>query len=236
MLQMGRFLEEAIIKVMTVYVFDTITDHYDFNQLANDTSIFFMPYEFYTQGQWARGYDQYYAYGGRHSKWIRDDNYLFNGSMCWIVYNGEWTGHEYEYSEGTGKTLDYYYQYDYMGGDGYSTALVYYQKGSQTWGTPVANSCNTLVGIGKETFINDMHIGVRPNPVESLAEITFHGLPKGEQFRIILSDCLGMKVRSEIYFSNPFVFNRSNLPSGMYFLTVLDKAGNFLGKTKILIR
>jgi len=216
------------------YVFDTITDHYNFNQLASDTSIYFMPYEFYTQGQGANGYDQYYAYGGRHSKWIRDGKYIFGS--CWKVYYGEWTGFEREYSEGIGKRKDFYYEYGGPGDDGYSTTLVYYQKGSQTWGTPVAASCNTLVGMGPPLAGIQPDIRITPNPVETLAEISIYGLNPGAEFRLTISDFSGRICFSENYHSQPVVFNRASMPPGMYVLTVTDLKGNCFGRTKMLLK
>lgn len=104
----------------------------------------------------------------------------------------------------------------------YQQRLVYFKKGSETWGTPL--SINQRENIEEKTDIN-----IYPNPWSSHSSIYINTTSEGN---VLVYDYLGKKVSSMPYQTGNAVINleRINYKPGMYFFLVVPKSGNPVAK------
>ena len=143
--------------------------------------------------------------------------------------NEHWTS----FVSGLGKTSST--EYAWLGFT-HNQYLVYYKKGSETWGTPVAKDCSALTG-DQDTSKSDIQpIQIMPNPVLTEARIYFSDFSQSGNSRLVLYDCLGKEVFNIIIHSNPFIFDRNGISNGIYILNYIDNNGNRKGKLKIIIQ
>jgi len=174
------------------------------------------------------------AFNDRFVKFIRPGQYIFDSvSNC---YYEEWEpGYitKSEYVPGLGRT--YYYEYMSYGYQSFEKDLVYFSKGSETWGTPVSTNCNTLVAMPESPNTEIPGITISPNPVTDHAEIKVTGLKPGENAEIVLLDYLGKEVFRNRMDSNPYLLSVSGIPKGLYIIKVIGKSNTLNGPTKILI-
>ena len=170
--------------------YDTIETTYHFIQLASDSTLHNLP-DAFTQSEMFIPY--YFAkaiYGNdRLTKGISPDVYACLTPGCWGYIIGEgWS--ETEYSRGLGKTR--YHAYDLA--SEWHDELVYYRKGTETWGTPVAPDCQTLVGTPEVQGPTPTPPFLYPNPASGSfsfsPDATLPGTPA--TFRLI--DYLGRTV------------------------------------------
>jgi hypothetical protein len=217
---------------------DTILEFYDFVHVFTDSSI----------GRLPDAFSHYYGYNWLSSKFARKISFpnkqtqdqiydyyqLYSDSIpCWN-YAFEGGGYEESYTEGLGLTYKYY-------GDGglppvvWTENMVYYKKGSETWGTPLAPNCSALLPV--ETLANAVvpFFNINPNPVETQAEISLEGF-KQSGLRYSLYNSLGQQVCIREVHSNPFIFNRSGLPGGLYIIYVIDDSNSILAIKKIMLK
>jgi hypothetical protein len=155
-------------------------------------------------------------------------------STCWVYNN---TYPYYEYSPGVGQTK-YYYQY--LANDPpvittHVIELIYFRKGVETWGTPLAPTCVALLGVNEKSELGIPKIFISPNPVLSQSEFKLTGLKPGESAEIILLDCAGREVYRNILDSNPFIFKRENVPNGLYILKVEGIIRKFVITSKVIL-
>lgn len=208
---------------------DTTSIMYNFVQLANDASFFKLPEEFDNTFICASEY--YRTIGFNHQRQTKgiDWNIWCNqGSShnCWSnpypPYNIK------EYTEGLGCTYNH---------DNYSWEhLVYYQKGSETWGTPVTTDCGIQLGTGKELKPGNITLQIIPNPVEYQTEIVLDGYDYHDYLKYMLYNSSGHQVKEGNVESGTFSFDRQGLSNGLYLLMVRDKNGNIKGTKKIIFK
>jgi hypothetical protein len=113
--------------------------------------------------------------------------------------------------------------------------MVYYEKGGETWGTPLAPDCSALLPV--EIIANAVGpvLNINPNPVETQTEISLEGCNQSG-LRYILYNSLGEQVCVSGIHSYPFIFNRSGLPGGIYVLTVIDDNNSILAIKKLMLK
>jgi hypothetical protein len=226
---------------------DTISITYNFNEL--DAQYWFnrLPDEFICvrkNGGWsnANHYEEaVVSYSGtdrvrrktRHDAYLSEPgtNYLWEP---WDIAqpehpNEHWTS----FVSGLGKTSGT--EYAWLGYT-HKWYLVYYKKGSETWGTPVAKDCSALTGNEDTTKPDIPPIQIMPNPVITEAKIHLSDFSQTGNSRLVLYDCLGKEVFNEIIHSNPFIFDRNGISNGIYILNYLDNNGNRKGKLKIILQ
>jgi hypothetical protein len=158
------------------------------------------------------------------------NNYYINYGYCWehpYYLNNE----NNQYSPGLGcikrsGSGDYYY---------WSESLVYYEKGSQTWGTPVANDCSDLLGIEYGTQLSERLLRVIPNPIYTKAEISISGEKVNPGVHLTLYNSYGIQIFRDIFSSNPYFFQRNGINTGLYLLVVTDDEGKIIGKEKVIL-
>ncbi|MDP1621270.1 MAG: T9SS type A sorting domain-containing protein [Bacteroidales bacterium] len=161
-----------------------------------------------------------------------------SSSNCW-VYNINYPF--YDYADGLGQTR-YFNQYLYYTEPPpqwititQDWQIVYFRKGSETWGTPLATDCATLVGINEKLDAIIPGITISPNPIISHAEIKVTGINQGKSIEIILFDCFGREVYRKVSDSNPYIFNREGLPKGFYIIKVIGNSNKLNITSKIIL-
>lgn len=121
----------------------------------------------------SRYWKQESGLNGKPTKGFSPKDYCYGSTnLCWIENCFEDTYREYDYADGLGRiTFRYYY------GDPMSyycntdENLVYYKKGSETWGTPVATDCNILVGIQSGNTLGEITVFPNPGREELFADL-----------------------------------------------------------------
>ena len=79
------------------------------------------------------------------------------------------------------------------------------------------------------------HISIDPNPVERQAEISLEGIILNDLHYLIVNE-FDQKVRIHEIDSNPFTFDRTGLPEGLFFISILDDKNQVLAKDTIILR
>lgn len=212
------------------YEHDTIFVTYDFMGLASDSTIWRLPDEFDRKVFYADYFERKMdVFNGRQIKKVTDDKYRFL-NQCWVVPTGG-TTEVLGYSQGLGvtetfKTTTNYQQYDH---------LVYFKKGSETYGTPVATDCSTLTGVD-ETPAGGSAIRILPNPARTTAQVIAGGksLPEGTQ--VMLTDQLGRIILKETMKGNAASLNVEGLRSGLYIVRLTTPSGAIPATAKLVIQ
>ncbi len=226
---------------------DTITVNYDLAQLANSNSSWFtkLPEEFFNQDNVSFEYKRNFEFNARQNKFFKTGAFittpLFPG--CW-VYNVQPDCFtiflsENKYTDGLGRS---HYQddcFNSMTGAHIQSKwnnLVYFKKGSETWGNPVAPDCWILTDVEdvklkeKATIIH-----IVPNPVETASKIWLDSDGKDEEMYFLLTDYLGKNIAGFKTGSRPYFFSREGIHEGIYILSVFDKDGASRNRTKLII-
>lgn len=131
-----------------------------------------------------------------------------NEDMCWeFIYDAG--GGSY-FLKGLGG--GYYEDSGITGCDSYDNTLVYYKKGSKTWGTPF-----DFTGI--ETLANTKNVNVYPNPASDKICIEINGSNEPITFELYSSG--GSMVFHQIIHSVKQDVNMKSFENGIYFYKVL---------------
>jgi hypothetical protein len=214
----------------------TITVNYNFLQLSEIPVYSMLPNEFkrspsgYSSSPAASlYYSNIASFNQRPTKGYNNHLYEFTAG-CWKNYSYLMDSIA-EYSDGLGQT---YYHYSGPEGPDYNTSLVYFKKGSESWGTPVATDCYALVGIDDNPKPTTPSIRIIPNPVEKGAGIYLAGFDNPGNLTYILSNIYGYEIFRNNINSNPFHLDRAGIQGGCYILSIRDKAGKTVGRTKII--
>jgi len=210
--------------------YDTITERHNFVTLANDSSILRMPDEFIRANIYSSGYDRKINnYLSRQTKEIDNDKYRYINN-CWVIPEGASIVNDW-YSVGLGVS-EYYKQNSSFIED---EALSYYKKGSETWGTPVATDCNTLVSVEEAPVISGLQVRIIPNPVNIRAEILINGFPSNQKLDVALYDFTGRMIYHNQIGTDHFTFDRSGIANGLYILRVMGATSELKATAKIVI-
>jgi hypothetical protein len=207
---------------------DTITENYNFNKLANDLNFYNLPEEFDNVGNSASRYYRKTGFSNhRQTKGIALDVWSNPNPPydCWSKPYPE-TYSIQEYTEGLGCTYDHFeYSWNY---------LVYYQKGSETWGTPVTTDCDITFGTQPNINPGTQRMKIFPDPATSQVEILLEGYGSQDYFHFVLYDSSGNPVREGISESMPFHLNRDELSAGLYLLILRGRDGGILEIGKLV--
>lgn len=212
--------------------FDSAWVKYDLNELAADSSIYRLPDEFAPDGDYCWQYYASQSFNGRAVKGRIPNVYGHApGDTCWgmLVGDGWWDS---GFSEGLGQVFFHYYTYT---GASNTDRLVYFRKGSETWGTPLAPSCTILVDVAKKNTDRGVKITVSPNPVGISASVSVYGLRPDEDLRFTLSDPMGRVIYSSPAFNPTFSFSRGSLPPGLYILCLFRTDGSLVGNARVML-
>ena len=194
-----------------VYLHDTLTFKYNFKALANDSTILRYPDQFIRKNTYASQYDRYMkAMNNRQTKKVGEDRYRFLNS-CFTLPTGSITVNR-GYSEGLGIS-------EYFRGDSDSqeyNKLVYFKKGTETWGSPVGTQCSPILDVEENTVALVPVVKINPNPMTSKAQIVVDGIKAGESLTFSLYNLVGQEVFQTQITSSASSFERNDLKQGMY--------------------
>lgn len=221
---------------------DTITQGYGYHP-ASGSWITRMPGEFapinyrYADEYWF----EEHSFPGRRLKGFAEGGFfsdiIYYGNPCWMINNGyelifiSWT-----YAEGLGVTSRHYQYLDPPYAEHMDEYLVYYKKGSETWGTPIAPDCTVLLGNEQNKISPEAYsIEVVPNPVVDKAQIILHGLSVPDYHRYVLYNSSGIMINQGNIYNSTFIIDRQGLPSGLYILLILGDDGMIKAKTRIMV-
>jgi hypothetical protein len=221
---------------------DTVSITYSYNP-PNGFWLSFMPNEFSPYYSSADAY-QYFVNqypGGRRSKFFEINayiniNFISGSDTCWYENYGYYIDYEINtYTQGLGLT----YHKNYSSEPPYYwegiEELVYYKKGTETWGTPIAPDCDIILGIGNEihdNFASD--ITVFPNPMISNSRIIINRV-LDNTLSLLLYDFKGILLRKEVLDQSSFTLCRQELKSGLYLLVIQNADGTLVGEKKLMV-
>ncbi|MFZ4520635.1 MAG: T9SS type A sorting domain-containing protein [Bacteroidales bacterium] len=211
-----------------VYMRDTIVIKYKFNVMANDSTILRLPDQFARQNVYASQFDRYMsAFNSRQTKKVTEDKFRFMNS-CFVIPTGSVTLYR-NYSEGLG--VSEYYRDDQTTQDFYR--LVYFKKGSETWGNAVGTQCSPLLDIDETAPATSAQVRIVPNPMKNQSMIIIDGLKLTDDMKFALYNIVGKEVYKVNINSSTTLLERNNLPSGLYVYTLTGKELTTKGKLVI---
>jgi len=164
-------------------------------------------------------------YNDRPDRSYADKVYFPDASGCWSTS----FGYIFNFTSGLGETS---VSIDVGGGLGSHHELVYFKKGEEEWGTPVATGCSVLLGVDDQVQGN---VNLFPNPVVTEAKISFP--PGFGNFPVTykLYDLSGRMVRTGTISSRDDVFVRGNLNAGLYLMILTDDQEVSVSKIRVIL-
>jgi hypothetical protein len=212
-----------------VYTHDTLTVKYKFNVMANDSTIMRLPDQFKRENVYASQYDRFMkAFNNRQTKKIFSDKYRFINS-CFVIPTGSITVTR-NYSEGLGQTE--YFRDDQSSGQEFNR-LVYFKKGSETWGNAVGTDCSPILDVTEQQVTVNQQVRIVPNPMKNQAEILIDGIKINEDLQFVLYNIVGKEVYRQDVTSNSMMLERKNLPTGLYLYILKGK--EIVAKGKLIV-
>lgn len=212
---------------------DTVLLRYNF--IAMDTVNLFMPLpEELEPNAWAapngvanRYYRRNNEFNGRNVKSIEYDYYNFGITVpaCWSVSLWEYW-HLAEFAPGLGLTHN---QINEMWSSMWET-MVYFKKGAETWGTPVATDCQTLVGFEDHPDGAQPIVNVYPNPANEKISVTPSGSIDGQDYTFRIYNLYGQVVAEHPIQSTSLEIPTGHLPRGIYLWSISGRPGSGSGK------
>jgi hypothetical protein len=194
-----------------VYFRDTITVKYKFNVMAGDSSIMRYPDQFKRQNVYASQFDRYMkVFNNRQTKKITEDKYRFLNN-CFLIPSGSVTLYR-NYSEGLGITE--YYRDDQS--DQAFHRLVYFKKGSETWGNYVGTECSPSLDIVEPASSEKARVRIVPNPLTDQAQIIIDDFSTTQGLVFTLYNLVGSEVFRTNINTASTVLEKNNLPAGLY--------------------
>ena len=198
----------------TVATKDTITETISLINFP-DTTFEQLPLQtFYTQESMynlplVRQYNYNNLYNNRHVR-VHCEWEPISFDSCWHNMIVDPNPQEFKYIEGCGGPYTYFA--DWIGAV-YEFDLVYFKKGNETWGIPVAPDCESLL-TSTNSVNADIYINVYPNPTSDIIHIQTTGKKalNAEVFNIYGSLMLTSKTTD--------VIDMSNLSEGIYILKI----------------
>ena len=112
----------------------------------------------------------------------------------------------------------------------YSENLVWFQKGPETWGSPVATGCSSLLGSEEILRKSGLVVKIIPSPVKTEAVISIENLLPFKRCEFLLFDLNGKEILNQALNSNKTTINRRNIPGGFYTWKVFTPIGTASGK------
>ncbi|HSN50664.1 MAG TPA: T9SS type A sorting domain-containing protein, partial [Bacteroidales bacterium] len=216
-------------------VWDTVTQVIS----GNNTIFTAIPEQFIPVTNWGfRAANQYIkpseTFNGREEKTVVISGYYFPDS-CWTGWNGTvdtYSVIKETYSRGLGRTYYFFDSWDGSNSHQDYTNLVYYKKGEEEWGIPLAASCTLIVPVNEK--VNTPRVTIFPGPVVSSATLNIRGTQEKEQFTLALLDISGRVMKEYSFSGSSFHFDRNNLSSGIYFVRISGNSGNIVQTVRVV--
>lgn len=209
------------------YSYDTLTQ---INTFASDTDyIKELPMEFIRYGEAAPLFSRIYPdYIGRqsHKKFFG----VYYSYDCWHPPFEYFES--YMVTDGLGRTR---YEWGEMF-ENYTSTLVYYKKGTEEWGSPVATNCNTLVPVESPITNFQPKIYIYPNPAKEKITVQIDDFTSGSIMVFSLIDLMGREIFKTPINQSPYhinfnsISNQSSLKTGLYIWKLIGENGTVTGK------
>ncbi len=212
------------------YYHDTVTETIN----NNYSWLPYLPEEFIRDGLLA-GVSDFVIDTNRNGRTLKNHNatmYQCNTPSCWGVYPTPSGALSLE--EGLGCTEEIRILFWGKHYSSWGTVLVYYKKGSETWGIPLAADCAALSGISE--LSDPIKVSIQPNPADEQTLVTVEKQFQGETFFYSLLTINGKKVKGGSTHEESFVLLRNGMPSGLYILVICDAQGNVKARTRVLFK
>jgi len=214
---------------------DTVSETHNFLALAEDPSLQMLPDEFLPAAfpqvlsvpaaSRIRG-----PFNNRQVQVCNSGAYVYSGGCYTDPF--ESFGPENKFAPGLGLTNSFWSMADlYVESHVYN--LVWFRKGTETWGTPVAANCDALL-TGTDEISPAQGMVVYPNPATS--EIRVIIPPAFKPGKYTLTDLSGRIMTTGKIMGNSFAVHRNNLLSGIYLLTVTDAGGRIIGRSNVVFQ
>lgn len=212
---------------------DTVLIRYNFLALDTTTPFTTLPGELSVNspampGKIANCYSRHCCeFNSRQVKAIEYDSYNFGITVptCWSISLWEYWRLE-EYAPGLG--LTHYQTIEMWAGS--NESLVWFNRSGETWGTPVAQDCQSLVGIDDHPDGVQPLVNVFPNPASDKITVTPSGSAIGEAAGFSLYNFQGQQVLYEKLNQQVINIETGLLPRGIYFWKVTSSEWNSSGK------
>jgi hypothetical protein len=149
--------------------------------------------------------------------------YFFMSDSCWNFPNIDGCIPEGKYIKGLGGP--YYECENFDSGGGTENTLVYYKKGSETWGTPLV-----ITAIEENCLENEMEI--YPNPAKDIIYVSVQNFGFPVEFELLNIE--GQVVSDNKFTTGTFSVSCGNLKPGIY-LYRLSREGGVVRSGKIVV-
>lgn len=215
---------------------DTITLKYNFTNFETSFNIKALPEELIRNdwmfpGSSANKYSRRSGeFNGRQVKAYEVDYYGFGYMLldCWAVALWEYWSTS-EYAAGLGCTLYHTMEMYFQN----SESLVYFARGGETWGTPVAPTCEILVGLPGNPEKTEIRAKVFPNPAPDRITVVTGNESNRVNFKFSISDLCGKEVLSRNIIESSSVIDITPLKEGLYLWQLTG--GNGIQTGKLLV-
>jgi hypothetical protein len=196
--------------------------------MALDSTIMRYPDQFVRQNVYASQYDRFMkTFNNRGTKKINEDKYRFLNN-CFIIPTGSVTLYR-NYSEGLGITE--YFRDDQSTQE--FSKLVYFRKGSETWGNAVGTECSPLLDVDENSIAGSTRVRIIPNPMKLQAQVIIDGYEVTDDLEFVLYNIVGKVAYKIKVNSNSTSIDRNNMPAGLYIYTLKGKAFSTKGKLMV---
>lgn len=216
----------------TASSFDTVNELFNFTALADDPTILMMPDEFSSNGWMAPAVSRTWSeFNHRPVQVVNTNGYAYYGNDSCFNDPFEFFGPVNSYVPGLGLT-NWYMEYADVGLTRKAMNLVYFKKGTEVWGTPVATDCSGLITTVAEANANP-RFEVFPNPAKTGVTVRFENTGETTGYQYCLYNYSGALVSEGPVMVNPLTIQRDHLPPGVYILLIRDRNGGIAGKANI---
>ncbi len=187
----------------------------------------FIPYPISTSNWLADRFfwDYEDEYNQRPTRSYTGSTYFPSSAACWIST----VGFNYQYAPGLGETKRWI---DAGGGLGSVHSLVYFKKGTEEWGLPVAESCSILLG---EAEVPAPETIIYPNPVTGKAEIHLPDRSFTLPVTLFVYSLSGQMIRRETIHTPTYIWERDRIKAGMYLMILQDAKKMILSEFKVIL-
>jgi Secretion system C-terminal sorting domain len=207
------YINDPVAGFDTIFISDTIIDTFFHKEWEFTDWINREYFEYKTNNY---GYTRIYKTGSTGRRFRKETFLDFNldlANQCLEPFAFSDPSPKYIFGDGLG--IVYFYD-DTLNFANITKRLVYYQKGVETWGTPI--DFDTILGI--ETLKNNLIFSVYPNPVKDLLHIR---LSDGNQENTIItvSDLSGrVQIRETYSRSGEISLKTGFLPKALYIVQI----------------